>query len=220
MDTMNSDYKTYTDLSNTTITTDSGKFFYNATVEYLAPSLNTYGSDFTNKFNKLNHIAWGIDDEKKPSKYTFDIYSNNFLALVKSNSDFKTLNYFQDNFKSYIYKDKEGCLDKIMLVIPLEIENRFAFLEGRYTELYDLTFIEKYIKKTKKISIQSRNSFKNIEVETFNYGVISNSDSSKSLFKQRVYDSFNTNILESDIKQSDFPPFLNMEIFNYQLPKK
>lgn len=220
MDIMNSDYKTYTDLSNTTITTDSNNFFSNATSEYLAPNLNTYGLDFANKFNKLNHIAWGIDDEKKPARYTFDIYSNNLLALVRANSDFKTLNYFQDNFESYIYKDEKGCLDKVMLIIPLEIENRFAFLEGRYTELYDSTFVEKHIKKTKKISIQSRNSFKNIEVEAFNYGVMSNSDLSKSLFKQRVYDSFGTNIEEVDIKQSDFPPFLNMEIFNYQIPKK
>lgn len=178
----------------------SNEFYKNYTFKYLITQLTTMDKGFIQAFDKLKTYAWGIGDYGRPDLIEDPLETNNLYVLVNKNSN---LSYFHD-YTSYVYQD--GNWNKIMLVIPLPIDNRLDFIKGNYTKMYSKDLITNNIPNT---------IYQNgIEIENPLWGVMHKTEERLELFKEQVKQDFEVEYVTKDVEY-DYPPFLNNEIFNY-----
>jgi hypothetical protein len=172
----------------------------NHTQCYLSPQLNLLGYEFARHANNTNWCAMGIADRLYPKYNEFD---NKLFMLTYKDC---YLQYWQDNYETYIYKD--GLLDKLMVIVDLPVNNRDKFLMGSYSELYDKEEIEHIIKK-----YELEDGI--IQHLTSVYKVLTKDEGGRYEFEQQIYNDFGTRVKINQEQEYDYPPRLEKEIFNY-----
>ena len=160
------------------------------------------GSDLINAINATKWLAFGIGD-RLYSKYSE--YDNKIFCMASTE---KGMQYWLDNCEHYLFKDGEG--NKLMVILELPINNRGAFLEGRYSELYPKDIVSKIIPEFRYIN--------GIKYDNPNFGIITKKEEQREEFQNKINEDFNLNppIVITPEQEYEYPPLLNREIFNYE----
>lgn len=178
------------------ITLDNG-VFRNFTGRYLLPQLKLLEGNPLDKLDGRYVKAFALCDRKYEHYNEFD---NKLFVLMSMKAD---LNYWMDNYEYYLYQD--GMADKLGIIFDLPVNNRAAFLEGRYSELYiNKDIIPKY-------------SFSNgIQSITSAWGVINKTEEAREAFENKVNKDFalNPKIIITEEQEYEYPPVMSREIFN------
>jgi hypothetical protein len=120
----------------------------NKTGKYLAPCIQKYGQEFTQKFTAISKIAYGIDDLCSQK------YNNALFVLVNSKRKSREFNSFLSYFRNhesyiddYAYDNPIfGNMYMLVIKIPKESYNAYKyFKEGKYSLMYSDDDIEKLI---------------------------------------------------------------------------
>ena len=120
----------------------------NKTLRFLIPVLREYGKEFIYYIDKLNRIAFGINDkavvyEENTIFILFDTVYNTklfteFLDWIRDKS------FYIDD---YIYGDLEYNLHMVVIKFPDEyVEAYQNFKLGKYSKMYDKNTILKHFK--------------------------------------------------------------------------
>ena len=195
----------YRSYQNERIDVDSPHIFINNTFLYLRPQVLLFDEIFQHNFKSTHWIAFGINDYSRFEPIT--TFSNQLFMLCLMGS---TSNYFRSNFETYTYFD-EG-LNKMMVKLELPVNNRDAFLEGRYSDLYSEQERNKIFYPTRHVrSIYNPK----VLVTSKSWGVLNKLPEQQLIFKQQIKHDFGEEVNITDDHEFDYPPFLNREIFHY-----
>jgi len=178
----------------------------NKTLRFLLPVLITYGSIFVNYLNKLNRIAFGINDKAVVYEedyliyilfditYTKELFVE-FLEFIHSKS------FYIDD---YIYGKFTSDLHMVVIKFPDKFKKAYDnFKKGKYSQMYSNKEIEKY--------------FKNIGIKN----ILKKSKGAEFLLIREIEQKFGKKILSIDdiLKNPDkwewaIPPLKKEEGFN------
>lgn len=183
------------------IIAEEGKSFRNFTGRYLLPQVKLLSPTVLSELNKFTPFAFGLCDRQYPNYSEFD---NKLFILVPMKGN---LNYWMDHYEYYLYQD--GKADKLMVILDLPINNRSAFLEGRFSELYST-------KEAKELI--PRYYFNNgVKHNTSAWNVVHKEESARLDFQKRLNKDFNLKppVVVKEDQEYEYPPTLIREIFNY-----
>ena len=175
--------------------TSSG-VYVNRTGLYIVPFLNCYGRELYTLLKIFKIKAFCIGD------VISGILNDKILIVVeKDNAYYEStlrkitrLPYYDYHFSDH----KNICV--ICLNLPREGITE-KFVSGRYSKLCTLTEIEKHFNRSGITD------------------VLLNTTEAKVKFQKAVYDEFGTTLEIKDIKESDFPPILDQEIYSLDFLK-
>jgi hypothetical protein len=174
--------------------------FRNFTGRYLLPQLKIMGNNLLDKLDGRYVSAFALCDRKYHKYNEFD----NKLFIVMSIK--AELNYWMDYYEYYMYQDEQT--DKMVVILDLPINNRAAFLEGRYSELYkdDENIIPKFTKVN------------GIDTITSAWAVVNKTDQAREAFENKVNKDFGLNpkILITKEQEYEYPLVMDREILNYK----
>lgn len=187
-----------------------GTLYVNKTLKYLLPCLKLYGESFIVKLNSVFNLAFGLHD----SVLDGTEYEGQKLIYILSDKFYQPAKF--QNFLNYVkhqpYYVMDYAFDDIekgrqhMLVIKFPDTHHDVydkFIEGKYSKMYTKDEIRTFFSKESEAK-----------------DVITRSSSIRPAFIEKIYNSFNTRITETDIitygMEYDFPPEMQKEFFNYK----
>lgn len=177
------------------------EIFKNFTGRYLLPQLKIMDGNLLNKLDPKYVSAFALCDRKYDS---YDEFDNKLFISMSLKAD---LNYWMDHYEYYMLQN--GDADQLVVIFDLPINNRAAFLEGRYSELYeDDDIIPKF---TKVNGVETTNV-------TSAWAVCNKTDQAREAFEQRVNKDFalDPKIVITRDQEYEYPPVLSREIFHYK----
>lgn len=176
----------------------------NRTLKYLVPALKMYGEKFIAAVNSLNIKGFVLGDSND--------LNFNYIGLIIYAGN-KSVESFKAAHVEYTVPYREDL--EIMFVKNPKIDKVELFLQGKYSELYTSTEIDRFIKKTVKRG--------NVEYYTDVYSVLTRQPTYQSVFCNKINQDFHTNHsledLELSDKELDYPPVLGQEIANKEIDK-
>lgn len=173
--------------------------FRNFTGRYLLPQLKLIDGDLLKKLDGKYVFAFALCDRKY---HAYDEFDNKLFIVMSIKAD---LSYWMDHYEYYMYQDE--CADKIVIIVDLPINNRAAFLEGRYSELYEE---EDIIPKFTKVN--------RVDTITSAWAVVNKTDQAKEAFELKVNNDFalDPKIVINEDQEYEYPPVMMREILNYK----
>jgi len=195
-------YKNYQDER---IDVESKQLYVNSTFLYLRPQIYLFDEVFNYNFNSTWWLGFGINDYMH---YHQDLNYENYMFMLCRVGPTST--YFRENFETYTVFDDD--LNKMMIKVELPINNRSAFLEGRYSELYDKQQIQKLFYPRRKVRSPVN---PHVYVTSKSWGVINKLPERKLSFSKQLKEDFGVNVTVDDSFELEYPPFINREVFNY-----
>ena len=197
----------------TQIKFDPGYIYKNRSFSYIAPMLNYWGETFSEKFNKLTKIAFGVGDKNKNTKGIYVLFDTNGTISYNRYLDigfgrnlfFDTLDFFKKQsyyIEDYAYDDIAlGHQHMIVFKLPEDFKESIdKFKEGKYSEIYSNP--ESYVrKKTNKGEYNDA------------YKVLTKCSTYFHKFNQTLRKDFDVLLEENDGRELDYPPILSEEIF-------
>lgn len=207
-----------------------GKLYSNKTRSYLQHVVKHYGEDIVDKLNELSPLAWASGDTLIDGSETANVlilvvdingmyfhkhakYTNVRKSRLKSNEVFNYLS--SAGVLEDIYIPDEQHLNYVHMI--LNIPEKFSgikskFYEGKYSELYDMDFIQDNINKYYKSG--------RVTKESDVYRVLTKDKKYKRIFEEQLSVDFSLSKTESyevtDNMEFDYPPILSEEILNYE----
>lgn len=215
---------------------NDGKLYLNRTWKYIYPALRVYGFQPISYLNELIKQGVGIDDlnfedddESEPKLFILvQTKVLGFKKLKEKEYEEKVKSFFnyirnQEYYvNDYIYDmDNNCCSHMVVLKFPKEFEEVYKFFkQGLYSKMYSSSMVKKYfpnsnLSKLFKPNINniiiSKTLGNNLEI----HGVLGLNEDYKKEFIKNIKEDFEVDVLETDIKELDYPPILREEIFNY-----
>ena len=182
------------------ITIEEG-VFKNFTGRYLLPQLKLMDDNPLDKLDGRYVSAFALCDKKY---HSYDEFDNKLFIAMSLKAD---LNYWMEYYEYYMLQDGEA--DKLVVILDLPIDNRSAFLEGRYSDLYTGEDIITKFAKTNGVETTTLTSA---------WAVINKTDQARVTFENKVNKDFalDPKIIITKDQEYEYPPVMNREIFNYK----
>jgi hypothetical protein len=192
----------------------------NRTRKYLTLELLKNDPERLKKIKLLNIVKFGINDtvysklNKPIDPFVYILIDtkgekkyNSYIDIKKSvNNFYDFLEYIKDKpdyVTDYPFSNKFEHLHVVVLRIDSKVFNKF--INGKYSELYSLDFINKHVVK----DIKTKNEIKENDV----YSVLTKSEKGKEKFIETLINEFGVDnktinyFLNQDLNEYDIPPY-------------
>lgn len=185
--------------------------YVNETRLYLLPALYHYlPKSITNILRMHYLIAVGIHDNaldgsfilKKDKNYLFLLYNRSCTSIESFEESLHTLRVLEAIVCDYTVDDDPN-LRMLVIEVPKELEFAFnKFIKGKYSEMYDKSFIEKVFKSK---------SYGDRIIDVF----YKNSDALEKFIKKvKTLYGKEVDIDREQLKEYELPPSRKLNIFN------
>lgn len=199
---------------------EEGSTWRNMTSSYLTLALYNNSSQFLDHFRLLYILGCAINDraiKREQSNELFivvDVHGSmvygNYKNVQESVSNFyKALAYFKQH-DSYVMDypyDSNKIGNKHVIVFKVDPVIFDKFIKGQYSEMYDLSFVNKYVPK---VITKGRSQYENNI-----YNVLTKNPNYRKTFLKQLNLEFGTTLTELDDRELDLPPIIKNETLRW-----